>query len=203
MALDGETDNEVAVSGEGFAGDIDPYLPKGGRQLQYRREVIERCLFETAVHAGNARKAMRALVLWDPDEPWPNPETVYLWVRGRFRNRYAQIATDNVDDLRENLARRATDLATKLSDAESDSIEKVLAGLADANAVEASIILRNLSQSKSMQIDQEGKLRGRGGIVIDHRGLEEITAALVRLGIATPVDGTAEPADAEVVAGKP
>lgn len=178
---------------ERIASDDDPYEPRKGRPLQHPREVIERCLYETAVHAGNARKARQALIAWEPDLAWPSAETIYGWIKGRFRNRYSQIATQNADQLREVIARDMTDIAIRLGDAERDALGRTLAGLADANAVEASMILRNLSASKQIQLDQEGKLRGRAGVIVDHRGLEEITQALVNLGIGEEVT------DAEVI----
>ena len=44
------------------------------------------------------------------------------------------------------------------------------------------MVLRNLSTSKGINLDQEGKLRGRAGVVVDHRGFEELAEALLRLG---------------------
>lgn len=170
------------------AGVDDPYEKGKGRPLQHSREVIERCLYETAVHAGNARKAHRALSRWEPDMDWPSPETLYGWIKGRFRNRYAEISSQNAEGLREVIARDMTGMAIRLGDAEKDALNRTLAGLADVNAVEASTILRNLSLSKQIQLDQEGKLRGRANVIVDHRGLEEITQALVNLGIGEVVD---------------
>ncbi len=198
-AMDGQEleriDEEAAL--ERVASDDDPYAIRAGRPLQYRREVIERCLYETAVHAGNARKARRALIHWEPDLAWPTAETMYAWINGRFRNRYADIASQEASALREVVARDTVDLAIRLGEGEREALNRTLAGLADVNAVEASLILRNLSASKQIQLDQEGRLRGRANVIVDHRGLEDITAALVNLGIGEYVD--AEVQDADVV----
>jgi hypothetical protein len=178
----------------------DPYAVVGGRPLAFPREVIERCLFETAVHGGNARKARRALIAWEPDLAWPAAETIYSWISGRFRNRYASIATQEAGKLREVIARDMTDLAIKLGEVEADAVRKIQAGLADANAVEASMILRNLTASKALNLDQEGRLRGRANVIVDHRGLDELTAALVNCGVATPIDVDSDDIeDADVV----
>jgi len=59
------------------------------------------------------------------------------------------------------------------------------------------MVLRNLSTSKGINLDQEGKLRGRAGVVVDHRGFNELAEALLRLGIAERV------VDAEVVEEDP
>lgn len=175
----------------------DPYAITAGRPLAFPREVIERCLYETAVHAGNARKARSALVAWEPDLAWPAAETIYSWIKGRFRNRYADICTSEAGQLREAIARDMTGLAQKLGEAEADAIRKVQAGLADANAVEASMILRNLTAAKALNLDQEGRLRGRANVIIDFRGIEELTAALVQNGVAVPIDD--EIVDADVI----
>jgi hypothetical protein len=191
--MDGQLEPiDEAAALERVGNDDDPYAPRKGRPLTFPREVIERCLYETAVHAGNARKARQALIDWEPDLAWPSAETIYGWVKGRFRNRYAQIATQEAGQLRENIARDMTDLARRLGEAEAEALRKVLAGLADANAVEASLILRNLSSSKQIQLDQEGRLRGRANVIVDHRGLEDITQALVNLGVAEAVDAEAQ-----------
>lgn len=167
----------------------DPYAHRAGPPLKYPREIIERALFEVAAHAGNARRAHIALKAQDIDIP---PETMYGWIKGRFRNRYGEIRTQGADKLREEIARQAIDLSLEAGEAERQAIQRALAGLADANGVEASIILRNLTTSKGINLDQEGKLRGRAGVVVDHRGLEQITEALLRLGVAQPVVVDAE-----------
>jgi hypothetical protein len=85
------------------------------------------------------------------------------WVRGRFRTRYQEIATKATDELRERIARDTVDLAIDLAAGEKEALRQTLAGLSDLNAVEASMVLRNLSTSKGINLDQEAKLRGRAG----------------------------------------
>ena len=178
----------------------DPYAIRAGRPLQFPREVIERCLHETAVQGGNARKARQALIAWEPDLAWPAFETIYGWIKGRFRNRYAEIASQEAGTIREHIARDMTDLAGKLGEAEADALRRVLATLGEANAVEASMILRNLSSSKQIQLDQEGRLRGRANVIIDHRGLDTLLEGLVNLGVGERIDSDAEElTDADVV----
>src|SRR3954470_21036823 len=152
----------------------DPYS-KSLPALRYAREVIERALYEVAFQAGNTRKAQQALAALGIHVPY---RTMHDWVRGRFRNRYQEIATQATDELRERIARDTIDLAA----GEKEALRQTLAGLADLNAVEASMVLRNLSTSKGINLDQEGKLRGRAGVVVDHRGFEDLAEALLRLG---------------------
>lgn len=171
----------------------DPFSPDyPGAPLQYQREIMDRAFWEIAAHAGNCRKASLALQRIDIHIPH---ETLYRWIRGRFKGYYEQLQTRAAEPLREVLARQAIDLALETGAAEKAALKQVFAQMADVNAVEASMILRNLSQSKGLQLDQEGKIRGRAGIVVDHRGLQDLTDALVNLGAAQPVDVT----DADVV----
>src|SRR3954451_6801435 len=118
------------------------------------------------------------------------------WVRGRFRTRYKEIATKATDELRERIARHGgpghRPGRRREGGATSDA-----RGPLELNAVEASMVLRNLSTSKGINLDQEGKLRGRAGVVVDHRGFNELAEALLRLGIAERV------VDAEVVEEDP
>jgi hypothetical protein len=88
-------------------------------------------------------------------------------------------------------------MAIDLASGEKEALRQTMAGLVDLNAVAASMVLRNLSTSKGINLDQEGRLRGRAGVVVDHRGFNELADALLRLGIAERV------VDAEVVEDDP
>lgn len=66
--------------------------------------------------------------------------------------------------------------------------------------MEASLILRNVSQVKATALEDAGKIRGRSGFVQDHRSLEQLAAVLIARGAAHAVDTTAveEPPAAEL-----
>jgi hypothetical protein len=185
-----------ATPDDALAAQEDPYGPQAGQPVQFPREIIERCLFEIAAQAGNARKAHSILAAVYGRENVPSVETLYRWIRGRFRNRYHQISLKEADQVREVIARQATDIAIEIGDVEKAAVARVRDQLADANAVEASIIARNLSTSKGINLQNESQLRGRATQIVDHRGLEGILDTLVRLGVGERI------VDADVVEGE-
>jgi hypothetical protein len=166
----------------------NPYTT--GRPTKYPPEVIDRALLETAANGGNARKAAETLTMIGLPI---RHEQISRWRRGRFRKRYEQISSEAGAELREKIARETLELVQNLQETEGRALKQVMAGLSDTNAVEASVILRNLAQSKQVSLTQEGQLRGRSGVVVDVRGLGELTDALVKLGVAEEIT------DAEVV----
>jgi Cdc6-like AAA superfamily ATPase len=178
--------------------DDDPYAPRPGRPLDFPREIIELCLFEVAAQAGNARKAhdvlrRRAEGLWEP----PSADTLYRWIRGRFRNRYHEISQQATEGLRELMAQQATERALEAAEVEREALRQVMAQLADADAVQASIILRNLTTSKGINIDQEGRLRGRANVIVDHGDFGDLLKELVKVGVARHIGD--DVVDGEVV----
>jgi hypothetical protein len=163
----------------------------------YPPELIERALLETALCGGNARKASRNLAAFGV--PIPH-ERISAWRRGRYANRYSEICSAESAALRERIAAGALDLSTRIQEVEGDAVDRVASQLAEANAVEASIILKNLSTSKQIALNQEGLIRGRATEIVEHRGIEQLTGDLVKLGVGTVIDSDAEEiADAEVV----
>lgn len=175
------------------------YNPAGqGRGRQYPVEVVERALFEMARHGGSARKAQAALAL----EGMHIPEgTMRVWRKSTFRNRYHEIASEKARELEEMIAVQATDLALKLAEAEDRALRVTVAGLSQATGLEASTILRNLSMSKSQQVDKAQGIRGRPNFRPDVRGLTEIVRAIKAVGGVEVVEGEAV-AEAEVVEAK-
>lgn len=97
--------------------------------------------------------------------------------------------------IREAIAAEALELTIRVQEAEGRAVDQVLKGLASVDAMEASVILKNLAQTKQIALTQEGQLRGRAGVIVDVRGLDELTAQLVRAGVARRVD-VELPADA-------
>jgi hypothetical protein len=115
----------------------------------------------------------------------------------RFAECYQRICSDRARDLEELVAGKALEMALALSDAEKRAVQQTLAGLADASGVQASVILRNLSPFRQIQVDKAGAIRGRPKVIVDPRGYHEIARALERLGVVEVID-----ADAEEIAGE-
>lgn len=167
--------------------EINPYT--SGRPTRYPPQVIDRALLETAANGGNARKAAQVMEMIGLPV---RHEQISRWRRGRFRKRYEQLSSQAAGELRERVARETLEFVQTLQDTERTALTQVMSGLSDTNAVEASVILRNLAQSKQVSLTQEGQLRGRSGVIVDVRGLGELTDALVKLGVASSIDSDAE-----------
>jgi len=167
----------------------NPYT--NGPPLKYPPQVIDRALMETAANGGNARKAAQVMEMIGLPV---RHEQISRWRKGRFRKRYEQLSSQAAGELRERVARDTLEYVQSLQSTERDALKQVMAGLSDTNALEASVILRNLAQSKQVSLTQEGALRGRSGVIVDVRGLGELTDALVKLGVANAIDSTAEDA---------
>lgn len=175
---------------------------------RFDQSMIDKVLWEVAAAGGNCRIAHERLTrtateMFDetgemPD--LPTERTVRDWVSRRFRNRYHEIQAAKVAEMDEVIAQDGQRLAVQLAEAEERALKQTLAGLGSANAVEASTILRNLSQSKKMQVDNALALRRQATASVDARTVTDLASALIRAGAAV----IAEPEiieDAEVVDG--
>lgn len=166
---------------------------------------IDKVLWEVAAAGGNCRMAHEHLVRAATEAyeesgtltEVPSERTVRDWVSRRFRNRYHEVQAMKVAEMDEVIAQDGQRLAIQLAEAEERALKQTLAGLGQANAVEASQILRNLSQSKKSQVDNAVVLRRQATASVDARTVTDLAAALVRAGAAV----LAEPAvvEAEVV----
>ena len=172
---------------EVLATEDNPYTD--GRATKYPPQVIDRALLETAANGGNARKAAQVMEMIGLPV---RHEQISRWRRGRFRKRYELLSSQAAGELRERVARDTLEFVQTLQATERDALKQVTSGLSDTNALEASVILRNLAQSKQVSLTQEGALRGRSGVIVDVRGLGELTDALVKLGVASSIDSDAE-----------
>ena len=184
-----------SFDGWGLAWDVAVPMHEGmlleltqGRPLQYPLALVERCLWETAAAGGSATRA-HAVLSEQGLDPLPPRRTIQNWTTGRFRNRYHEMLSEQARDLEEIVAAQATANAIRMGDAEQDALRQTMAGLSMASGVEASMILRNISQSKAVQVDKAQLLRGRPTQINAERSLDELARALERLGL---VESTAE-----------
>ena len=185
------------------AGQV-PSVRETGFLPKYDFETIETCLWEIAVCGDNVRKAHGQLVehfkATDPDFEVPSVHTMRDWVRGKHRNRYHEIRQGKARELEEMLAQKAMSQAAAEHDVQGEALKVVSARLAEANGVEASMILRNISTAKASNIDKAQALRGRSPAQAGARSLGQIADALRRLG-APILEGEGEeiPPEADVV----
>jgi hypothetical protein len=192
-------EEEVAVVLPGYYDHL-------GRPLKYPPEVVEATLYEVAAHGGNIARACQALAdrgitqAYPSDEGAPLPRSVVSeWVKRRFRNRYHEIVTTGTRELEEVIAQQGVNFALQAAEGQQEALKQTLAGLSDANAIEASQVLRNISQARSGEIDKALALRGRGPADKVSKSLQELTQSLRRLGLV--VDDEDDVQEAEVVEG--
>lgn len=179
--------------------------PAKGQHGRWSADFIDKVLWEVAAAGGQVSRGYSQLQHWAllvmeetgemPD--LPSERTVRDWVASRYRNRYHEVQQSKVTEMDERIAQTGARLAIQMADAEERALKQTLAGLASCNGVEASVVLRNLSQSKKIQVDNAVTLRTQSAEGIDVRGITELAAAIVRAG-AGILEGPVIP-EAEVV----
>jgi hypothetical protein len=170
--------------------------------FKFPMELVERVLYEVAGNGGNCSATLRAFQAANEDriergeEPveLPSLRTIRHWITVSFRNRYHEICADSARQLEEIVAAQGVENAIAMGKAEADALKQTLAGLSNANGVEASQILRNISQAKGTAVQTSQLLRGRPTVITAETPLEQIARELQQLGIVEVIT------DAEVVA---
>jgi hypothetical protein len=172
--------------------------------MKYPPEVVEAALYEVAAHGNNVARACETLKDRGVTQSYPKdcgraiPRAVVAdWVRKRFRNRYHEIVSSSTRQLEEVVAQKGIETAIQIGEAEQEALRQTLAGLPDATAVEASQILRNLTQSKAQQIDKAHAVRAFGVAEQASHSLKELVTGLKSLGLI--VDNDEDVHDAEVI----
>jgi hypothetical protein len=185
---------EVVVGSAVSASALD-HVPKGGRPYKYPMATIEAALWEAAAAGGSAHKAHLALKergFGDEPEGVPPARTIRDWIKGSFRNRYAEILEGGVRELEEAMAQQATAFALRAGEAQIEALRQTTAGLAAANGVEASQILRNVAQARKMGVDESGELRRRPFRREADESLLQIAKELEGFGILKISEGIAD-----------
>lgn len=170
--------------------------------MKYPPEVVEAALYEVAACGNNVARACQVLKDRGVTQAYPADngralprDVVAQWVKGRFRNRYHEIVSTQARELQEVVAAKGIDIALQIGEAELQALRQTTAGLSDATAVEASMILRNLGQSKAVQIDKAKQIRDVGIQEKTANSLDEIVKGLRALNLLDDDDVH----DAEVV----
>lgn len=151
----------------------------------YTDDHVEMALWQLALDGGSYTRAARSLdemkVRGLNGRPIPR-STIELWAKSRFKNRYHEIRTKRVADLDEALALDAQAQAQRLGRAVDSATRQTLAGIAGANGVEASQILRNVAQARQSEISNSMQLRGTDPESKKARSLADIAKELNGLG---------------------
>lgn len=167
---------------------------------KYPAEAVDYLLWLVALEGGSTSRALARAEAEGKLEQLPRRQTLDDWKRVRYRNRYSEIVTHRKDAMDDEQAAAAAILARQIAQAETRAVKQTVAGLSSANGVEASQILRNLSQSKGIQLDQARKTYERPLAERQAASLEEIAAGLNRIAGGGAVVLEAEVVDeAEVV----
>ena len=181
-------------------GHLATARSRGHGTFKYPMDLIERCLYEIAAAGGNATGAKRALDqenqhrLERGEEPLSLPpvRTMRYWVTGPFRNRYHEICADQARELEDIIAAQGVENAIAMGEAERSALKQTLAGLANANGLEASNILRNISMAKGTAVQTSQLLRGRPTVIHAETTLDQLARELKQMGVVEVVDSTAE-----------
>lgn len=148
-------------------------------------EVIELCLWTIAAHGGVVTQACEALreagVVNGNGQPIAR-RTLSEWKKTTHRNRYSEILRTKVNDLDQVIVEQAQGNAIQMGAAQGRALDVTMAGLAGANAVEASTVLRNIAQARQIEITKAMELRGIDPESRKGRSLELVAAELAALG---------------------
>lgn len=167
-------------------------------------QMVQRCLWEIAANGGSLTKAHRSLerqeIHTENGKP-PAINTLRKWKNVTYRNTYETILRTEANRIDELLSQQAQANAIALGDAVSDALEVTLSGLALANGVEASQILRNIAQARQIEIDKSMQLRGEDPVSRAANSFKDAMRELAGLGVVKVVEEDVEKGyiDAEVV----
>jgi hypothetical protein len=163
------------------AADRD--LVKGSRL--HSDELIMKALWEIVAHGGNVAAACRSMQAqgFTNSRGQPiNRRTMQKWKESTYRNKYEEMRVRKSRELDELLAADAQANAMKLGKAMDVALTQTMAGIAGANAVESSQVLRNISQARQGELQQGSALRGTDSRSKVARGLSELASELAGLG---------------------
>lgn len=199
-----EPDRRELAGGELVAVGPRPGDGVERRAAEWPADVVDACLWEVALAGGNVTRAHASYAQWcgsqDPVLPAPSRRTIQHWKDGPHRNRYHEISQARARDVEEHLAQRSLELAARQQETELEALRQIDARIGGLDAVEASLVLRNVSGAKKANVEGALGLRGRSAGMMQAKSLSQIAASLAALGVATVTDSSAEPVtDADVV----
>lgn len=137
---------------------------------------IERGLAALIIHGGNAEAASEASGI-------PG-RTLRSW-KDRHAARYQDLQNELAPRIAERIASEAEEMAVKLARLENKVIDRLENQINTLDADKAASALRNISTSKSLQVDRiSSPLRGRPSVITEHRAGDDLLRGLAnRVGI--------------------
>lgn len=151
---------------------------------KHTAEQIEASLICIAMESGNvgrARKLIKEQGVFG-DEKIPLRSTLARWPE-TYSERYAEIRAEIVPKLKARLADVHTDLAQRLAELESQTIDDLNANLDELSAKDKANLLRNAAVAGGIHQDKAAVLRGEASSIVGHRQLPEIMRALAAKGV--------------------
>ena len=154
--------------------------------MAYSDQDVERALQCRAICA-TARETSQAL---NAEFGLTIPErTISEWVSKSHRDRYERIRADIAPKLHAAIASEMEDLIGKITVAEHEAVDRVLAELPKLDGKEAAIALKSLSTARASAIDKALVLRGKPNHISASGEPSDIYARLKQLGYEIRVEG--------------
>ena len=162
-------------------------------RAKHTAEQIETTLVVLAMESGNlmrARKKLDELGIFDGKVP--AAATIRRWPE-TYKDRYAEIREEVAPRIKAKLADTHTDLATRLAELESKTLDSLDSELHDLTPKDKANLLRNAAVAGAIHQDKSLLLRGEA-TVITKRELPEIFRALAAKGVTVEgvIEGEAE-----------
>jgi hypothetical protein len=124
------------------------------------------------------------------------------WRDINYPDRYAEVRALAVQELEEKFVGDLMDGA-RLADMVSNvAVARALKLLQDGHCKEPARVARDLQQVASQKVEKAMTISGRPSQIVEHRSFDEISRALVALGVARYVDGTADEEPPELEEGE-
>lgn len=163
---------------------------------EYDLDEIDDCLWMVALCGGSVNRAHAQLVERAKDlaekgkgaPRVPGRATIDRWRRIAHKNRYHEILRLKQQGVDEVHSTRATELAIQMADAEEKALRQTTAGLSGADAVGASQILRNISQSKAINLGEARGYQDRPRLQRREETVDDILGALKALAHGSLVE---------------
>lgn len=162
-------------------------------RAKHTADQIEATLVVLALESGNlmrARKKLAEMKVFDGEVP--AAATIRRWPE-TYKDRYAEIREEVAPRIKAKLADTHTDLAARLAELESKTLDSLDAELADLTAKDRANLLRNAAVAGAIHQDKALLLRGEATQIVK-RELPEIFRALAAKGVKVEgvIEGTAE-----------
>lgn len=136
-------------------------------RVRWSHQDKERGLLALVLNGGSPTHAMRDLAAGGMKV---SRKTIQRW-RDTMPDRLEAIRRDVAPRVAEKIAAEAEALAIQLAEAEREALELLRGRLPDMKPSELAGTLRNLSVSKSLQLDKASSpLRGRPNVRVEHTG---------------------------------